>query len=84
MKAIVWSKYGGPEGLELREVDNPEAKEDQVLIRIIATSVTAGLETHHFLRKAAIKAGEKVLDSTEKLALLLNLVKPSGLKDLIR
>lgn len=42
MKAIVWSKYGGPEGLELREVDKPEAKENQVLIRIFATSVTAG------------------------------------------
>ena len=42
MKAIVWTRYGGPEGLQLKEVPNPVPKDDQVLIRIMATSVTAG------------------------------------------
>ncbi|MGD8623557.1 MAG: NAD(P)-dependent alcohol dehydrogenase [Anaerolineae bacterium] len=42
MKAIVWTKYGLPDGLELREVEKPTPKDDQVLIRIYATTVTAG------------------------------------------
>lgn len=42
MKAIVWTKYGPPEVLQLREVAKPAPKETEVLIRILATSVTAG------------------------------------------
>jgi NADPH:quinone reductase-like Zn-dependent oxidoreductase len=42
MKAWVVTRYGGPEVLELREVPTPVAERDEVLIRVHATTVTAG------------------------------------------
>jgi NADPH:quinone reductase-like Zn-dependent oxidoreductase len=41
MKAIVWTKYGSPDGLQLQEVEKPSPKDNEVLIRIHAASVTA-------------------------------------------
>jgi NADPH:quinone reductase-like Zn-dependent oxidoreductase len=39
MKAIVYHNYGSPDVLELREVEKPAAKEDEVLVRVHASSV---------------------------------------------
>jgi NADPH:quinone reductase-like Zn-dependent oxidoreductase len=41
MKAVVWTKYGPPEVLQVQEVEKPTPKEDEVLIRIYAATVTA-------------------------------------------
>jgi len=39
MKAIVYTKYGGPEVLQIKEVETPLPKNDEVLIKVHAVSI---------------------------------------------
>jgi NADPH:quinone reductase-like Zn-dependent oxidoreductase len=42
MKAVVWTNYGSPDVLQLEEMAKPAPRANQVLIRVHATTVTAG------------------------------------------
>jgi NADPH:quinone reductase-like Zn-dependent oxidoreductase len=42
MRAVVWTTYGPPEGLEIRLIPRPSPRPNELLIRVRATSICAG------------------------------------------
>jgi NADPH:quinone reductase-like Zn-dependent oxidoreductase len=42
MRAIICTKYGPPEVLQLREVETPVPRDDELLVRVHASTVTSG------------------------------------------
>src|SRR5450759_758917 len=68
MKAVVCTKYGPPEVLQIREVEKPAPKDDEVLIKIYATAVTA---SDIFIRGSQIP-----IQFWIPMRLMLGLIKP--------
>ena len=42
MKAVVWTEYGSPDVLQLKDIEKPIPKDNEMLIRIVATTATSG------------------------------------------
>lgn len=69
MKAIIWTKYGSPDALQLREITTPTPKDDELLIKVhAATAATPDAE---------IRRLKLPLLFSIPLRLYLGLIKPT-------
>ena len=69
LKAIVYTKYGGPEVLQIKEIEKPYPKDDEVLIKVYAVSINDwdwGLLQGDFINRllnGLLKPKKKILGS---------------------
>jgi NADPH:quinone reductase-like Zn-dependent oxidoreductase len=69
MKAIIYTKYGGTEVLQLHEVEKPSPKDDEVLVKVYAVSINdwdIGLMQGDFINRmlnGLLKPKRKILGS---------------------
>lgn len=58
MKAIICTKYGPPEVLQLKEVAKPVPRDQEILVKVSATTVTAG---ESLVRRFAVPLSYRLL-----------------------
>jgi NADPH:quinone reductase-like Zn-dependent oxidoreductase len=69
LKAVVYTKYGGPEVLQIKEVEKPTPKDDEVLVKVYAVSINDwdwGLLHGDFINRlinGLLKPKKKILGS---------------------
>lgn len=68
MKAIICTKYGAPDVLQIQEVNKPIAKNNEILVKIISTAVNSG-DTR--VRGLAVEGFMKII-----MRLVLGFYKP--------
>ncbi|MCA9381886.1 NAD(P)-dependent alcohol dehydrogenase [Candidatus Dojkabacteria bacterium] len=42
MKAAIWTKYGPAEGIELHDIEKPLPKQNEILVKVVASTVSTG------------------------------------------